>query len=109
MSNLEYLRIKAKKYDLVAEYLTEDTLKIYSPKFFFDSWLVKETEEEIELWHMSKKNNLRKCSYHLQSTHPKSNKKSVLKKIKDHNNYVAYHKGKRRLNLVDRVLGSASA
>ena len=42
MSNLEYLRIKAKKYDLVAEYLTEDTLKIYSPKFFFDSWLAYE-------------------------------------------------------------------
>lgn len=109
MKNLEYLRVKANRYDLVAEYLSEDTLKVYSPKFFFDSWLIKETDEEMELWHMSKKNNLKKCSYHLQSTHPKSNKIRVLQKIKEHNNYVAFRKGKYRMNLVDRVLNSIGA
>lgn len=107
MTNLEYLKIKAEGYDLVAEYLSEDTLKLYSPKFFFDSWLIKETEEGIELWHMSKKNNIKKCSYHLQSVHSKRNKTRALKKIRDHNNYVAFHKGERRINLVDRVLNSA--
>lgn len=104
MTNLEWLKKKAKKYDLVAEYLTEDTLKVYSPKYVFDSWLITETETDMELWHMSKKNNLKKCSYHIHAIVPKRNKVRVLQKIKTHNEYVAFHKKFNRINLVDRVL-----
>lgn len=104
MSNLEYIKSKAKNYNLVADFLSGDTLKIYSPKFFFDSWLVKDTEEGIELWHMSKKNNLKKCSYHLQSIIPKKLKLRVLQRINSHNNYIAFYKNRNKINLVDRVL-----
>ena len=104
MKNLEYLQKKARKYDLVAEFLNEDTLKIYSPKFFFDSWLIRETQEGIELLHQSKKNNLKKCSYHLQTVIPKKDKIRALQKINSHNKYIAFHKNKNKINLVDRVL-----
>lgn len=105
MTNLEYIKTKAKKYDLVAEFLNCDTLKVYSPKYFFDSWLVKETDEGIELWHLSKKNNLKKCSYHLQAVIPKKYKIRALQRINSHNKYTTFYKHKNKVNLVDRVLG----
>lgn len=105
MSDLEYIKRKASKYNLKADYLNKETLKLYSPKFYFDSWLIKINEEgEIELWHMSKKNNLKKCSYHLQAVVSSKNKIRALQKINSHNKYVAFHKNKNKINLVDRVL-----
>lgn len=104
MKNLVYLQKKAKNYNLKAEFLNENTLKIYSPKFFFDSWLIKETDESIELWHQSKKANIKKCSYHLQAVIEKKYKIRALQKINSHNNYIAFHKNKNKINLVDRVL-----
>ena len=105
MSDLEYLRRRASRYCLEAEFLNEETLKLYSPKFYFDSWLIKRNEDgEIELWHMSKKNNVKKCSYHLQAVVSSRNKIRALQKINSHNNYVAFYKNKKKINLVDRIL-----
>lgn len=109
MSDLAYIKYKARNYNLVAEYVNEETLKVYSPKFFFDSWLVKDTEEGIELWHMSKKNNIKKCSYHLQSVIPKKYKIRALQRINSHNKYVAFYKNRNRVNLVDRVLSKGAS
>lgn len=106
MRDIEYIRKISPRYGLVAEYLNEDTLKVYSEKYFFDSWLVVENRKEkcMELWHKSKKKNLKKCSYHLQSVVPRKYKKRVLEKINSHNRYVAFYKNKKKINLVDRVL-----
>lgn len=104
MSNLEWLRRKAGRYNLVADYVNENTLKVYSPKFYFDSWMIIETENEIELWHMSKGCGLKKCSYHLQKAFPKKFKLRTLERINSHNKYVAFHKRANKINLVDRVL-----
>lgn len=109
MKDLDFLISKAEHYDLVAERLNEETLKVHSPKFVFDSWLIKETETEMELWHMSKKNNLKKCSYHLQASVPKQRKMLLYKLIRKHNNYVAFHKNFNKINLVDRVLTGQKA
>lgn len=100
--SLKQLKSRAKKYDLKAEFLNRNTLKVYSPKFFFDSWLIKESDEEFEVWHMSKKNNIQKCSYHLQAKVSKDKGIRTLQKIRSHNKYVAFHKTK--TNMVDRVL-----
>lgn len=109
MRDLEYLKKKAPKFDLVAECLNYNTLKVYSPKFFFDSWLIRIKDKEVELWHMSKKNNLKKCSYHLQSVVPSGKGVKLLRKIKEHNEYTAFHKRYRKINLVDRVLNESRA
>lgn len=104
MRDLDYLIKKSKSYDLVAEYVNENTLKVYSPKFVFDSWLIVEKENDFQLLHMSKKNNIKKCSYHIHAVVEKHNKIHLLQKIKAHNIYVAFHKRYNKVNLVDRVL-----
>lgn len=105
MRDIEWIRRKAERYDLIADYVNEDTLKVYSPKFFFDSWLIKETEEEIELWHLSKACNIKNVTYHLQKAIPKHKKIWALQRIKAHNRYVAFNKNK--VNIVDRLLNQA--
>ena len=102
MRDIEWLRRKAERYELVADYVNEDTLKVYSPKYYFDSWLIKETEFEIELWHQSKACGIKNISYHLQKAVPKYKKIWVLQRIKSHNRYVAFNKNK--VNIVDKLL-----
>lgn len=105
MRDIEWLRRKAERYELVADYVNDDTLKLYSPKFYFDSWLIKETEDEIELWHQSKACGIKNISYHLQKAVPKHKKIWVLQRIKSHNRYVAFNKNK--VNIVDKLLSQA--
>lgn len=102
MRDIEWLRRKAERYELIADYVNEDTLKVYSPKYYFDSWLIKETEFEIELWHQSKACGMKNISYHLQKAVPKYKKIWVLQRIKSHNRYVAFNKNK--VNIVDKLL-----
>lgn len=104
MSDLEFLKRNACRYSLEAKFVNDDTLQVYSPKFCFDNWLIKEKDNKLELWHLSKRNNMKKCSYHLQKVIHKKNKIRILQKINSHNKYVAFHKHKKRVNLVDRVL-----
>lgn len=103
LRDIEWLRKKAKYYDLVAEYVDENTLKVYSPKFYFDSWLIRETENHIELWHMTKNKTIKNISYHLQKKLDKDKKIWALQRIKSHNKHVAFNKYK--TNMVDFVLG----
>lgn len=109
MKDLVYLKKHCHKFDLKAEFVNEDTLKVYSPKFFFDSWLIKDRGEDIQLLHMSKKCNLKKCSYHSQMIVKRENKILLLKKIREHNEYVAFYKKYNKINLVDRVLKKGKA
>lgn len=104
MKDLDYLIKKANKYDLVAERLNYNTIKVYSPKYLFDSWLIIEEDSEFELWHRSKRNTTQKCSYHIQTTVPKRLKTRLLERIDKHNRYVAFYKHRNKVNLVDRVL-----
>lgn len=106
MRDIEWLRRKAERYELVANYVNNDTLKVYSPKFYFDSWLIKETEDEIELWHQSKARGIKNMSYHLQKAVPRHKKIWVLQRIKSHNKYVAFNKNK--VNIVDKLLSQPS-
>ena len=107
MRDIEWLKRKSTRYELVAEYINEDTLKVYSPKYLFDSWLIKETEDEIELWHQSKACGIKNISYHLQKAVPKHKKIWVLQRIKSHNRYVAFNKNK--VNIVDKLLSKPPA
>ena len=102
MRDIEWLRRKAERYELIADYVNEDTLKVYSPKYYFDSWLIKETEFEIELWHQSKAYGKKNISYHLQKAVPKYKNIWVLQRIQSHNRYVAFNKNK--VNIVDKLL-----
>lgn len=106
MKNLEKIKRNAKYYNLKADYVNDYTLKVFSPKFMFDSWLITTNEDDIELWHQSKKNNIKKCSYHLQTVVPKHCWRKILQKVDKHNNYVAFHKTNNKINLVDRVLNN---
>lgn len=104
MRDIEYLRVKSKNYGLIADYVNENTLKVYSPKYDFDSWLIVETDKEIELWHKNKYGGLRNMSYHIQSVLPKSKKIWVLQRIKRHNEYTAFYKKRNKVNKVDFLL-----
>lgn len=102
MKDIEWLRRKASKYGLVAEYVNDFTLRVYSPKFLFDSWLIKEVDDDIELWHLSKSCGVKNISYHLQKSIPKNKKIWSLQRINSHNRYVAFNKNK--TNIVDKLL-----
>lgn len=105
MRDIEWLKRQSSKYGLVADYVNENTLKLYSPKYFFDSWLIKETEDSIELWHQSKNYKNRNLSYHLQKSLPKYNKIWALQRIKSHNRYAAFYRNN-KTNIVDKLLKS---
>lgn len=101
MRDIEWIRRKAGAYELCAEYINDYTLKVYSKKYAFDSWLIKETETQMELWHLSKRTN-GNISYHLQKAVPKYKKIWTLQRIKSHNRYKAFNY---HVNIVDKVLG----
>lgn len=105
MKDIEWLRVKAKKYDLVAEYVNDSTLKVYSQKYFFDSWLIVETDDEFELWHQSKRRGVHNINYHLQKAVPKCKKVWMLQRINSHNRYMAFNY---HVNIVDKLLGSSN-
>lgn len=104
MRDIEYLRRKAANHGLIADYVNDNTLKLYSPKFNFDNWLIVETEEEIELWHQSKACGIKNISYHLQTILPKAKKIWALQRIKRHNEYTAFYKKRNKVNKVDLLL-----
>lgn len=105
MEELEYFKDKCKKYNLTLKEISEDTLYIYSKKYFFDSWLIKKTEDnEFELWHQNKKNNPKKCNYHLQLRVKRNNRAILVYTINSHNKYAAFYRNTKNINLVDRVL-----
>ncbi|MCI9069954.1 MAG: hypothetical protein HFJ13_07995 [Clostridium sp.] len=103
MRDIEWLKRQSEKYELVAEYLNNNTLKVYSPKYLFDSWLIVESEDAIELWHQSKSYKNRNLSYHLQKSLPKYNKIWALQRIKSHNRYAAFYRNN-KINIVDKLL-----
>lgn len=105
--NIDYLIRNSKIYGLVIEYINDDLAKIYSSTINEDSWLVKDFGNTLELWHMSKKNKKKNCSYHLQIRVKRKWRKSILKVIRKHNKFKyenSKYKGKNLANLVDRVL-----
>lgn len=107
MRDIEWLRRRANRYELIADYVNDYTLKVYSPKYYFDSWLIIETEDSIELWHQSKTFGIKNVTYHLQKSVPKSKKIWTLQRIKSHNIYVASNRN--RVNIVDKLLSKAPA
>ena len=109
MRDIDFLKLKAKNYELVAEKVNEDTLSVYSPKFNFDSWLIKQDREEFILYHLNRKQgSAHKCAYHVHARVDKKKKIRLLQKIKSHNEYVAFYKKYNKINLVDRVLGNVA-
>lgn len=91
------------RFGLQVDFVNKDTLKIYSKKYLFDSWLVVLEDDCIKLLHQNKFGaDRKKCRYHLQKQIKPNNWKWVVKKIVDHNNYIAHRKN---INMVDRVLG----
>lgn len=104
MKCLSKIKNRAKKYGLVAEYVGVDTLKVHSKKYAFDSWLVKEQKDCIELWHLNKAFGNQKCTYHLQKRLEKDKWKWILQRINSHNRYSTRFVSKHQGNLVDRVL-----
>lgn len=92
----------AKKHGLEVEFLNSYTLKIYSKKYLFDSWLVVSDEKKITLYHQNRFGaDSNKCRYHIQTSVKKHNWSWITKKIIDHNNFVINHK---YVNKVDKIL-----
>lgn len=104
MNVVESIIKKAPSYGLVAEKLNHNTVKLYSKKYLFDSWLIKVYETKVELLHANKKRNGGKCSYHKQNSFKIQNYTWALRKIKDHNTFTINKKHYKRTNWVDDVL-----
>lgn len=94
----------AYKYHLKADRLDENTIKLHSPKYAFDSWLVVLEGNKLRLLHLSKKLFNRKCNYHLQRVIYIKNWIWVLESVNSHNKYTITRKWNARENLVDRVM-----
>lgn len=100
-----YFQERCKKHDLIIKEVNQDTLLVYSKKYFFDSWLIKKNEnDEFELWHLNKKNRILKCSYHLHLKVKYRERSQIINAINKHNKYAAFIKNTKNINLVDRVL-----
>ena len=91
--------------------MNDTTLKIYSSKFLFDSWLVelRLSDERLVIYHLNKKmkkinNRYNKCVYHKHGVVKCHNWLWVLQRISSHNRFVVEVKGQNNLNFVDRIL-----
>ena len=51
------IKSKCYKFDLIAEEVNFYTLKVYSTKYLFDTWLIKVEDGRVNLYHNSKKYN----------------------------------------------------
>lgn len=96
----------AHRYNIQANRLNEHTVKLHSPKYAFDSWLVVLEGDKLRLLHLSKKRFNQKCSYHLQREICARNWVWILESVNSHNKYTITRKWNARENLVDRVMRS---
>ena len=94
----------AHRYNIQADRIDENTVKLYSPKYDFDSWLVVLEDNRLRLLHLSKRLFSNKCSYHLQKEMSIRNWIWVLERVNSHNKYRITRKWNARENLVDRVM-----
>ena len=94
----------AHKYNIKADRIDKNTIKLHSPKYAFDSWLVELEDDKLRLLHLSKKYMNNKCSYHLQREIYHRNWIWILESVDSHNKYTVTHKWNARENLVDRVM-----
>lgn len=94
----------AHRYNIQADRIDECTIKLHSPKYAFDSWLVVLDNRKLRLLHLSKKQFNRKCNYHLQREVCSRNWKWILESVNSHNKYTITRKWNARENLVDRVM-----
>ena len=101
---LEKIKDNAYRFNLKAEYVSCYTLKLYSEKYMFDSWLVELTDFGLELKHMNKFIYSHKLTYHTQRIVAKHKWWWILETIRSHNEYVINKKRSYRCNEIDRVL-----
>lgn len=94
----------AHEFNIQADRLDTHTIKLHSPKYAFDSWLVVLEDEKLRLLHLSKKRYNKKCSYHLQREIYYKNWMWILESVSSHNEYTITHKWNARENMVDRVM-----
>lgn len=121
IKHFQFFKSRASRFNLEVKMVADDLVMVYSPKFFFDDWLIVEKEDHFELWHKTKshsynkttytrkdcrKHGLNGCSYHFQRKFHKKNRRKILRYIDEHNQYVAFYKKRNKINLVDRVLGT---
>lgn len=103
MSDLDWLSKTATRYGLICERLNDTTLKVFSPKYSYDSWLIIECEDSFELLHKNRAHG-KKCYYHLQKKVEKKKKLWLLQRINSHNRYTSKYKSKKGCEFVDNVL-----
>lgn len=94
----------AHRYNIQADRLNEHTIKLHSPKYVFDSWLVMLEDNKLRLLHLSKKRFNKKCNYHLQREICPKNWIWILESVNSHNKYTITRKWNARENMVDRVM-----
>ena len=94
----------AHRYNIQADRIDENTVKLHSPKYAFDSWIVVLEDRKLRLLHLSKRLFSNKCSYHLQRVICIRNWIWILESVNSHNKYTITRKWNARENLVDRVM-----
>lgn len=104
---MEKILSNAKKFKLEAKVVNDTTLSIYSRKYIFDSWLIRQEGENLVLLHLTKSlrcNRSFKCTYHFQKRVHEKNWVWLMQYINKHNKYVINKKKNIKGNLVDDVL-----
>lgn len=98
------IKSECKRFHLVAEEINHNTLKVYSTKYVFDTWLIKIEYGKVNLYHNSKKFNNKKCNYHLQKSYKLKNWYWSIQHIDNHNKYVINKKHYKRTDWVTDIL-----
>lgn len=105
MCALQNIERESKKYGIRTSRIDRYTLKLYSKKYLFDSWLVVKDKDNLELHHMNRRvRGSGKLQYHLQANIKCTNWIWVLQRISSHNRYVVSRKWNARENIVDVVM-----
>lgn len=104
MNAINKIEKRAEKFNLTTNLISETMIKVYSPNFAFDSWIIEQQGYKLKLWHMSKHRVGTKCNYHLQRQVNIKNWKWTLETIVSHKKFVMTQKWNVRENLVDRKL-----
>lgn len=101
---LQKIKDNAHKFELKAEFVSCYTLKIYSEKYMFDSWIVDLTEEGLVLKHLNKYIYSNKTNYHTQRIIARHRWWWILETVSSHNDYVINRKKRYKYDHIDSVL-----
>lgn len=105
MDSLKKIYDNSHKYGICSEYIANDTLRLYTKNYIYDTWLLEKRNDFLILKHSkpTRKNN-HKNIYHFQRKIKDKKWYFVLDTIKNHNHFEIYKKNNSNLKRIEYVM-----